>query len=449
MSEKNVRDYYKPKNYLHFDRKRTYNYKTKSYVTDSISIRTHSFYPLIRYFSKTEKYDKDHLDSRPIKTKKRQIMYASHIDNFIYKYYGEQLNTRYNIWMKNHSIDINVTAYRSKEGERGKNNINYAADVISRIHHLESCYIIIGDFVKYFDYLDHQKLKDRLCRVLGFEKNNLPEDWFKVFQSVTKYSYYNQKRIHKYCGTERQLRQVKQYQYFSSPKDFRKFKSLYSPTKNINDYGIPQGTAISAVLSNVYAIDFDEQVTDLVHNYGGLYRRYSDDFIVVLPIDHMKDKEEFIKVKDTIYSFIDENGMKIEPNKTQVYCYQKKCMIDYYSSKPAKMDYLGFVYDGTSVEMRGKSPFKFYRHAKKTIEKAKKVQREKGLKKLPYRRQIYKLYSDLGIARRPHGNFLTYASNSQKIFDNISPYTNNQMLHQVNNRKKKINQMLGYRLTHK
>lgn len=420
-------------------------------MTNPKKIRTHSFYPLIRYFSKTERFDKDkvHFDSRPIKTKKRQIMYASHIDNFIYKHYGEELNKRYNTWVKDHAIDINAIAYRSKKDEKGKSNIDYAADVINQIHQLESCYIIIGDFEKYFDNLDHQKLKDRLCRVLGFEKNNLPEDWFKVFQSITKYSYYNQKRIHKYCGTERQLRQAKQYKYFSSPKAFRKFKSLYPSTKNTNDCGIPQGTAISAVLSNVYAIDFDKQVASLVYNYGGLYRRYSDDFIVVLPTDHMEDKEEFEKVKDTIYLFIRENGMKIEPNKTQVYRYQKKCMIDYYNSRPARMDYLGFVYDGTTVEMRGKSPYKFYRHAKKIIEKAKKVQKQKGLKKLPYRRQIYKLYSDLGISRRPHGNFLTYASNSQKIFDKFSPYTSNQMMQQVNNRKKKLNQMLGYRVTHK
>lgn len=162
----------------------------------------------------------------------------------------------------------------------------------------------------------------------------------------------------------------------------------------MNDNGIPQGTAISAVLANVYAIDFDEQVTALVNNYGGLYRRYSDDFIVALPMDHVEDKEEFEKIKDTIYSFIHENGMNIEPNKTQIYCYKKKRMTDYYNFKHARMDYLGFVYDGTTVKMRGKSPYKFYRHAKRIIEKAKKVQKQKGLKKLPYRRQIYKLYSD-------------------------------------------------------
>jgi len=59
----------------------------------------------------------------------------------------------------------------------------------------------------------------------------------------------------------------------------------------------------------------------------------------------------------------------------------------------------------------------------KNIEKAKKVQKQKELKKFPYRRQIYKLYSALGITRRPHGNFLTYASNSQKVFDEVFPNT--------------------------
>jgi Reverse transcriptase (RNA-dependent DNA polymerase). len=47
--------------------------------------------------------------------------------------------------------------------------------------------------------------------------------------------------------------------------------------------GIPQGTSISAVLANVYMIDFDKKVCALLKNLGGMYRRYSDDFIIVIP----------------------------------------------------------------------------------------------------------------------------------------------------------------------
>lgn len=448
-SEKETYEY-KSKKYLHFDGRRPYNHKTKGYVSDHKRIQSHSFYPFIRYFSETEKYyrDEENPDSRPIKTKKRMIMYASHIDNFIYKNYGEKLNEAYNSWVNVHSIDENTIAYRSKKGEKGKSNIDHAADVINRIHKLDSCYIMIGDFKGYFDNLNHQKLKERLCRVLREEEDKLPRDWYKVIRSVTKYSYYNQKRIHKYCGTDKQLKRKKQFKYFSSPSEYREFKSLYPALQNTKSCGIPQGTAISAVLSNVYAIDFDTQVNQMIQKYEGVYRRYSDDFIIVLPKEYVKSPMQFENFMGIIYALVQKNGMIIEENKTKAYCFHENQITDYHSSEPARMDYLGFIFDGATVEMRGKSPYKFYRHAKRLIEKAKKVKEKKGLEKLPYRKQIYSLYTDLGIDRRPFGNFITYAMRSQEAFDRISPYTDNQMLQQVYNRRNKINKMLGYKISH-
>lgn len=50
-----------------------------------------------------------------------------------------------------------------------------------------------------------------------------------------------------------------------------------------NHLGILQGTAVSAILANIYMIAFDEFVANLIENYHGLYRRYSDDFIIVIP----------------------------------------------------------------------------------------------------------------------------------------------------------------------
>ncbi|AIF44533.1 reverse transcriptase domain-containing protein [Virgibacillus sp. SK37] len=441
---------FQSKNYLHFDGKRTYNEKIKDYVTNSVNIHSHSFYPFIRYFTKTEKYyrNEDYPDSRPIKAKKRMIMYASHIDNFIYKYYGEELNNYYNNWVKEHSIHESSIAYRSLKKEKGKSNIEHAAEVINRIYNLKSCYIMIGDFKGYFDNIDHQKLKDRMCKVLRIDENNLSKDWYKVFQSVTKYSYYNQKLIHKYCGTDKQLKQQKQFKYFSSPKYFREFKSLYPASINNLEVGIPQGTATSAVLSNVYAIDFDEQVNRMVHQYGGIYRRYSDDFIIVLPEDNVKDSRHFENFLKDIEEVVRVNGMIIESSKTKAFYYYKNQITDFYSSIPVRMDYLGFVFDGKTVEMRGKSPYKFYRHAKRLIEKAKKAKAKKKAKKLPYRKQIYSLYTDLGIDRRPYGNFITYAMKSQEAFDKISPYTNNLMMQQVYNRRRKIHKMIGYKISH-
>ena len=47
--------------------------------------------------------------------------------------------------------------------------------------------------------------------------------------------------------------------------------------------GIPQGTPISALLSNVYLLDFDSVMFAFVRALGGLYLRYCDDIMIVVP----------------------------------------------------------------------------------------------------------------------------------------------------------------------
>ncbi|MFK5281447.1 hypothetical protein ACI3PL_17985, partial [Lacticaseibacillus paracasei] len=50
-----------------------------------------------------------------------------------------------------------------------------------------------------------------------------------------------------------------------------------------HEIGIPQGTSMSAVLANVYMIPFDHAMKTLAQSYGGIYRRYSDDFVLLIP----------------------------------------------------------------------------------------------------------------------------------------------------------------------
>lgn len=180
---------YKTKNYLHFD----YRVKienVESYVTDHSKIGNHSFLPLIRYVSSFEKRIEEknpEFDNRPIKTKDRVIMYAGHMDNFIYKYYAEVLNKDfYNKFCMEKGIDDCVSAYRNNKV--GKSNIDFAAEIINQMVNYKEAYILVGDFTNYFDKINHELLKKHLAEVLN--QPRLSKDWFNVFRSITKYGYY-------------------------------------------------------------------------------------------------------------------------------------------------------------------------------------------------------------------------------------------------------------------
>lgn len=441
---------YETKRYLHFGRRISFDRNIENYVNNPSEIKEHSFFPLIYYPHKAEKFDVskrlNNTGERPIKKSKRNIMYASHLDNFIYKHYGEELNKCYNLWVHDNNIDHCSIAYRSKEDEEGKSNIDFAAEIINYIYQTKECFIMIGDFEKFFETLDHALLKRRVATVLGV--GGLSEDWYKVFKSVTKFCYYDKRLLNQVLGTDKELKKSKKLAYFSNAIEFRNFRKEYKPKINNEKSGIPQGTALSAVLSNVYTTAFDIEVNNIVEDYNGIYRRYSDDFIIVIPKEEKEgmDLKEFNEIESQITKITEKHKLTIQSKKTKLYQFKGKEIVNLTTDKKDKLDYLGFIFNGKSVEMRGKSPYKFYRNAYKLIRRAKKVKKRKGLKKIPYRKQIYGLYTDKGTSQKPYGNFITYAKRSQSTFDRVSPHTNNLMMQQIKNRKKKIEKKMGVKL---
>ena len=64
--------------------------------------------------------------------------------------------------------------------------------------------------------------------------------------------------------------------------------------------------------------EIDKEINDFVTEHDGFYRRYSDDFIIILPtknkaFNHMK---QIIKLFN---GYHDEGLLKLQPNKTQVF----------------------------------------------------------------------------------------------------------------------------------
>ena len=74
------------------------------------------------------------------------------------------------------------------------------------------------------------------------------------------------------------------------------------------NFGIPQGSPISSILANLYLFDFDKKINNYIDKKG-IYRRYSDDMIVVCPID---EKENII---DLMTNSIKDFKLEIQEKK--------------------------------------------------------------------------------------------------------------------------------------
>ena len=210
---------YKCKKYRHID-KRIMIDRVIDYITDPEKVARHSFLPFLRYERKSSKYvgyEFSDIDGRPVKFKIRPLMYAGHLDGLIYKYYSDLLNICYNEWMEDNELNFFSVAYRTNK--QHQSSINFAAEAISFIEKQDNALIIIGDFEKFFDTLDHKLLKDRLQRVLKVQQ--LPSDWYNIYKSLTKFAFIEKSTLD---FSDDSLVLKNDVSYFRSIGDFRKFQ---------------------------------------------------------------------------------------------------------------------------------------------------------------------------------------------------------------------------------
>lgn len=426
---------YITKKYPHFDKKINF-YKVKSYVTNPSRIEKHSFFPLIHYTKDLNKYSEKYIDKddsknlhqKHIKPKKRDIMYASHIDGYIYKYYGERLNSLYNLYVAEHGIDSCAVAYRNNKS--GQCNIQFAREVFEFIYSQEACYIRVSDFEKFFDKLDHTYLKKMVLTLLKCDF--LPQDWYKVIKSVTHYTYVDKDVIAPFYDKRNE-------RYFSDIKQFREFRK-YHPNdfyKNMSSFGIPQGTAISGILANTYMIEVDQKINELVSQYGGMYRRYSDDTIIVIPKEKIA-KSEWNDLESCIDEIIESAKVSEQKEKTHTFIYQDHQLYD--MDMPEKvygiLDYLGFTFDGEQVYVRQKGIYKFERKANEALKFSTRVQRHKKLPYLPYQSMLLqycldKPYKSKKKKHKKQTNFLSYIRRAARDYENskLSCHPEQQIYH--------------------
>lgn len=399
----------KEKHYAHFDHKVLAN-QMEHYVKSPEKVAQHGFMPLIHFQRKDIKYSK--IEGR--KPKLRDLYYVSHKDAFVCQWYAHILNERYNQRVKRDGTNNSVIAYRNNK--HGKFNAHFAKEVIDFIKDKGACHIIVGDFTGFFDNLDHKYLKSMLCNLLNVDQ--LPNDQWNIFKNITRYAWFELTDLLKINGLK-DYKEINRLESVLTVEQLHSHKREYLH-KYVFNYGIPQGTPISAIYSNIYMIEFDKHINDFVTSNQGLYRRYSDDFIIVLPKEINIDAA-WLKINE-----IRKKTPKVtlQPNKTKLFLYEnsviKNCNSKIFTELPNtknELEYLGFSFDGKHVYVGNKTISKFYYRAYHRVDSL--ILRVNGIvDKKPDYYTLYQNYTHLGKKpqKRHRGNFLTYIDRCIEVF---------------------------------
>lgn len=461
------------------------------YLKNNDKIASHKFTPLLHKKITQRKYrpNKDAIKNtlgkrqRSVQDPKvRPIFYASHLDSMVYSYYSHLLSDAYEEYLKSKEFNNCAVAYRKIPIEQGKKgnkcNIEFAFETFQFIEKNKErkLSMIVSDITSFFDNLDHRNLHKQWKRVLG--TNSLPDDHYNVYKSLINKRYVNEdelfNRFKKSLIVERgvkndsvktklkrkavkhiwHLKKERVVAYCSKEIFFKTSTDLIRAEKscshqhkicrnNCSKKGIPQGTAMSATLANIYMIDFDEVIYNEVTSKNAYYQRYSDDLIIVC---NQEDETYFYELIRKCIS--DLVNLEIQPKKTKIYRYNKEdenfvggiVDIDNNISTNRHLEYLGFEYDGNKVRVKTVGFSKFYRSMKRAIRrgvhfaskpenKSQELFEERLFKRFTYkgasRRMIWKkdLSSPTGYSLSKEqywGNYISYLDKANRVMKSIN-----------------------------
>ena len=397
-----IPEWFRQRRYLHFDQPLSWQ-RVEKIATNSHTVARHAFYPLIRYTIKTEKlfFDKS-IGKLAHAPKERQISYAAHLDSHIYAYYTTLLSERYEQHLKEAGIQDCVMAFR----RLGVSNVDIAKLAFDRIRSKRKCVAVAMDISGFFDHLDHAILKAQWATILG--SPTLPDDHFNVFRSVTRFSWVERTPL---------------YDAFSisphNPKAGRvkvcdplQFRTIVRPkgliNSNTQSFGIPQGTAISALLSNIYMFEFDKTINAVVARVNGWYVRYCDDILIIVPPYCAKQIEARL-VKE-----IARLKLTINPKKTERSEFR---LLGKSLQANRPLQYLGFTFNGNQILIRSAALARYSQRMKSAVRRAKATAKSRNSEKIIRGSEPKDIYTKSLLNRYAHvgrRNFVTYGYKAAK-----------------------------------
>lgn len=368
---------------------------------DAARVCRHGFHPFLSFDIVRRRYRADR-DGVEVSKKRRPIASPAHLDGYIFAYYAKMLGECYERAVASDGFGHCVLAYRSGLGS----NIEFAKAAFDEIKRRDECIALAFDLETFFDSIGHATLKQNWAGLLGVDR--LPADHFSVYKAITRYSVVSLKECRLRLGIAKGQKTPRP---ICPPTVFRTvIRGGASGLPNLvatnsTTYGIPQGSQISALLSNLYMVEFDRDMSCLAQSIGGFYRRYSDDILWICRPSEASYVEEALK--DSLAKL--GGTTKINDAKSERAIYHYEAHREIVCDRP--IQYLGFTFDGTNTRIRSQTISKFWRRMIYAVRKTKRAAKRSTVAlELLYKRKIYRQFSHLG-----HRNLITYAKRSETL----------------------------------
>jgi RNA-directed DNA polymerase len=305
----------------------------------------------------------------------------------------------------------------------------------------DGCVAVSLDITKFYESVPHAQIKAAWIELL--KVHALPIAEYRAFRAITRFTYVEKQTLNSRLLSLRQSTQFPDRRTMKSKicttSEFRELRSQKDQPSllitNTRAHGIPQGTALSNVLTNALMLPVDRLMNQRAKALDASYRRYCDDTLIIgsqSAVDELEamffKQVEALQMevhtafpKRTVATFLRQPDGRLQledPNRL--------------------MHYLGFTFDGETILLRSTTVSRYYQRMARAVRSAKRKAERAQLDRVP-RKKLYARYTKFGDrgpgARKINGerkhrhSFYRYAERCAKIME--SPAIMRQLRHHM------------------